>query len=229
MEINQSERWKNVVGYEGYYIVSDTGRVRSLDRVIRRSDGVVQTRRGKEKKQHKDKDGYMKVKLSKDGIDKLLHVHKLVATAFLENADSGLEVNHIDFDRTNNRASNLEWVSHSENIAHTLLHGRHVSQRDLSGVNNPNFGNRVLHDRYSSDREYAKEKQSRKGAQNGTAKAISAKLNEGWMSFAYIALCAKYLIDNHIVRAKSVATVSSAISTAAKTGRQYYGLSFKYQ
>lgn len=231
MDNKQTEVWKDVAGYEGYYQISDSGKVRSLDRIVIRADGVIQIRKGREKRQYKDKDGYMKVKLSKGGVDKSVFVHKIVASAFLESPDySSAEVNHIDFDRSNNAASNLEYVSHQENIAYTMAHNRHASQRDLSGSNNPNYGNRTLHERYQSDRAYAVVKQGRPGSSNGRARAVEVSVDAvSWMRFPYIAACAKYLIENKLVTAATVNGVSTAITKAATSGRTYSDLLFRFQ
>lgn len=99
------EHWKAISGYEGIYEVSDLGRVRSL-------------KYGKEKilKPGKNNWGYLKVSLCKDGHVKKLTVHRLVAEAFIPNPQGLETVNHKDEDKTNNFASNLEWMSIKDNI-----------------------------------------------------------------------------------------------------------------
>lgn len=66
----------------------------------------------------------VQVGLCRDGIQKGHYVHRLVAAAFIPNPDGKAEVNHIDGDRLNNHADNLEWTTHSEN---------HVHSRDVLG------------------------------------------------------------------------------------------------
>lgn len=99
------EVWKDVVGYEGLYEVSDLGNVRS-------------TKRGNLKnlylKSHNR--GYLQVELFKDGKSKMLMVHRIVAQAFIKNADGFPQVNHKDENKTNNRVDNLEWCTGSYNI-----------------------------------------------------------------------------------------------------------------
>lgn len=129
------EIWKDVIGYEGYYQVSNLGRFRSLDRKITRSDGMTYLKKGEIKTGTKNKDGYLAIKLCKDGSYKSACIHRLVAEVFVENDDICLktEVNHIDTNRANNRADNLEWVSHIDNIRHSAKLG---SYKTKCGENN---------------------------------------------------------------------------------------------
>jgi len=108
-----SEIWRSVVGYEGLYMVSDLGNVRSLDRIG--ADGRLW--KGKLKKQTVGSNGYLQVKLTKEGRFKDRTIHQLLAEAFLGHIPNGYEsvVNHIDFNKTNNSVENLEIVSPREN------------------------------------------------------------------------------------------------------------------
>lgn len=120
-------RWKDVEGYEGIYQVSDTGLVRSLDRV-----SINKTKNGKDRpcklkgrilKPHTRKDGRLSVAFSKNGKLKTFSVHVLVAKSFVEGERDGLEINHKDGDYTNNHYTNLEWVTKTENIRHSFYSG----------------------------------------------------------------------------------------------------------
>lgn len=104
------EIWKDISGYEGLYQVSNLGRVRSLDRISngRRLKGAL-------KSNIKDKDGYFKVNLYKDGKLSTQQVHRLVAKSFIPNPDNLPQVNHKDEDKTNNCADNLEWCTNEYN------------------------------------------------------------------------------------------------------------------
>lgn len=114
------EVWKDIQGYEGIYQVSNLGKVKSLDRFIRKKgkrNGVYHI---KEKilKSSTDDTGYLQVNLSKNGIYEKVHIHRLVAKAFIKNPYKKLQVNHIDGNRINSMVNNLEWVTDSENKFH---------------------------------------------------------------------------------------------------------------
>lgn len=98
------EVWKPIKEYEGLYEVSNCGKVRSV--------------RGKVMKQRLNQWGYYKVQLTKNGIQRELFVHRLVALAFIPNTRNVECVNHIDECKTNNNVENLEWVTHHENNYH---------------------------------------------------------------------------------------------------------------
>ena len=122
----QSIEWRPVVGYEGRYEVSDDGRVRSLSRVVMRSNGAPQSVRARELIQC-DFKGYRAVNLAMNGSAKVGLVHRLVASAFIGKGEIGQEVCHGDGTRTNNNASNLRWGSRSDNMQDALRHGTHYN------------------------------------------------------------------------------------------------------
>ena len=99
--MNESEIWKDVAGYEGFYQVSNKGNVRSVDR------GHI--RRGRVLKQGYNTGGYPQVSLSKNGKSKTKTVHRLVAEAFLPNPNGLPQVGRRDEDKDNNNVENLEW------------------------------------------------------------------------------------------------------------------------
>lgn len=115
-ENNQNEIWKDIKGYEGYYQVSNLGNVKTLHA----------------NKGHKIKllsiathpRGYRQVNLYKDGKHESLLVHRLVAAAFIPNPNNYNEVNHIDENKCNNNADNLEWISHAENCRYGTISER---------------------------------------------------------------------------------------------------------
>lgn len=109
------EIWLPVEGYEGRYEVSNLGRIKSLARTVINTGRVL-----KEKYNcfHLKRGGYHSVLLSKDTVKSTIQLHRIVAKAFLPNPDNKRVVNHIDGDKLNNRADNLEWVSYRENSCH---------------------------------------------------------------------------------------------------------------
>lgn len=109
------ELWLPIEGYEGYYEVSNMGRVKSLSRPVENSQRNVKE---KFNKFHLKRDGYHSVLLSKNKIKKTIQLHRLVAKAFLPNPENKRVVNHIDGNKLNNCISNLEWVSSRENSCH---------------------------------------------------------------------------------------------------------------
>ena len=103
--MTESEIWKDVVGYEGLYKVSNKGNVYS----VARKDTIGRKCGGRTLTQRIHPDGYLQVTLYKDGIRKHKLIHRLVADAFIANPKKFLEVNHLDEVKTNNELSNLEW------------------------------------------------------------------------------------------------------------------------
>ena len=108
------EIWKNIKGYEGLYQVSSEGRVKNLER----KDRLGRILKERVLKQDVTHDGYLRVGLYAGDKRKWFRVHRLVCEAFCENPDNKPEVNHIDEDKTNNNAVNLEWCTRKENINH---------------------------------------------------------------------------------------------------------------
>ena len=114
----KNEEWRDVVGYEGLYQVSDQGRVKSLERTF--IDKIGRERYVKEciLKPVIDRYGYLLVSLYAGGKQKNLMVHRLVCEAFNDNRDEKPEVNHINEIKTDNRACNLEWSTRKDNCHH---------------------------------------------------------------------------------------------------------------
>lgn len=109
------EVWRDIAGYEGLYQASNLGRIRSLDRTIRRN-GIDVHWKGRIL-QPKVPYPYLGVMLSKNGKARSFRVHRLVAMAFVPNPDNLPVVDHIDSDKTNNAASNLRWCTNQQNLA----------------------------------------------------------------------------------------------------------------
>ena len=108
------EIWKDIIGYEGLYQVSNLGRVRRLSKIITDvSQGGVRKRlfEGRILSQSFVGCGYKSVMLSMNGCVKRYNVHRLVAQAFIPNLNDLPEINHLDEDKTNNCVDNLEWCT----------------------------------------------------------------------------------------------------------------------
>lgn len=117
------ETWKDVVGYEGFYQVSDLGRVRSLVRLL---PAAFEAGIRKEKQIlafGSNRQGRLQVTLCMHGKTRRFQVHTLVLTAFVGPCPEGMECLHDDNDYTNNKPGNLKWGTHLENMRDKRRHG----------------------------------------------------------------------------------------------------------
>ena len=120
LENYENEVWKELVGFEGIYVISNYGRIKRLKREWNSGRNGSQHKKLNEGivRQRTLKDGYVKVTLCKDSIKKSYSVHILVAKTFLPNPENKPQVNHIDMNKENNVLSNLEWNTAKENTLH---------------------------------------------------------------------------------------------------------------
>ena len=110
--MKEKEQWKPIKGYEDFYMVSDLGNVKSLDRTVMHG---IRKRKGKVLTPQTNKNnGYAQVMLIVKCSYKLMYVHRLVAQAFVPNPHNADCVTHIDGDYSNNAASNLRWFYKSK-------------------------------------------------------------------------------------------------------------------
>lgn len=128
------ERWKPVVGFEGYYEVSDWGRLRSLDRQIVTRSGKQKPYKGKIISLHHHVTGYVMAILHKNRFKKTAKIHRLVAEAFIPNPEGKPDVNHLNGIKDDNRLENLEWATASENILHAIHVTQTMKYKQASGV-----------------------------------------------------------------------------------------------
>lgn len=126
-----NEIWKDVVGYEGYYQVSNLGNFRSLDRIIKYKKDGLRLYPGKSLLLEPTKDNYRRIVLMKEGIKARYMAHRLVAQAFIPNPNNKPCINHIDGCKYNNIVSNLEWCTASENCQHAINTGLHNPQCNI--------------------------------------------------------------------------------------------------
>lgn len=112
------EIWKDIKGYEGYYQISNLGRVRSVDRIVESEHRSPQFMKGQIKKVIVRDDSYKYVTLYKDNKGQNKYIHRLVAEAFIPNPDNYPIINHKDENPSNNNIENLEWCDHQYNLSY---------------------------------------------------------------------------------------------------------------
>ena len=117
------EIWLPIPGYEGFYEASCLGLIRSVSRFAQRSNGAKFKKHGRILAPQWANRRYASVSISVNGLIKTVPVHRLVARTFVPNPLCLSEVNHIDGQRSNNAASNLEWVSRAQNNDHAIKTG----------------------------------------------------------------------------------------------------------
>lgn len=124
------EIWKDIIGYEGLYQVSNMGRVKSLERndycCHHRTEKIL-------KERNRNKKGYKMVALYK-GNKKEFSIHRLVAQAFIPNPENKPCIDHIDTNPSNNRVENLRWVTAKENQNNPLT----IKKQRLANIGNKN-------------------------------------------------------------------------------------------
>ena len=122
-EFTRNEEWRDIEGYEGYYQVSNLGRIRSLNRLVNGKLGSKVFVKGIIRKPQISKKGYLTVILQKSHKHRTFQIHRLVASAFIPNPLNLPQVNHIDTNKENNLPENLEWITNDDNMAHAIRNG----------------------------------------------------------------------------------------------------------
>lgn len=134
------EVWKDIVGYEGLYQISNYGNVKSLKRKVSNSGSFGDTITIKEKilknRKRSTKYGYesYSVMLCKNGVNKSFLVHRLVAEHFLQNTNNLPIINHKDEDPLNNHVDNLEWCDYKYNTNYGNCQNKRISTKRLNTI-----------------------------------------------------------------------------------------------
>ncbi len=120
--MNEEEIWKDVNGFEGYYAVSNTGKIKSIPRFIFNGKGYFKTK-DKIIRPVFDSCGRQQAHLHKNNIRTTSYVHRIVGKAFIPNPDNLPQINHIDGNKINNHVNNLEWCDNLYNQRHSWAIG----------------------------------------------------------------------------------------------------------
>ena len=174
MENEHEERWLPVVGFEGWYEISDWGR-------LKRAMSGKGTFVGRILCGGLDKDGYRYTSLSIDGIAHKVKIHRLVMAAFVGPCPEGKEVNHKDGDKTNNYVENLEYITHRENNIHALNTGLRTSPRGEAHCHSKVTEKDVHEIRRSHGEKSNKEIAERFGITKPAVCHIVSRRNWGWL------------------------------------------------
>lgn len=117
----ENEIWKYINGFEGYYQVSNLGRVKSKDRLLNGKLFLGRIKKTCETSKRNGRQGYLCTRIKGiDGKSHCLYIHRLVAETFIPNPENKPTVNHIDGNKHNNNINNLEWCTYGENNKHAI-------------------------------------------------------------------------------------------------------------
>ena len=119
------EEWRDIEGYKCLYQVSNMGKVKSLNYKRTCKEKILKT--------GKNKNGYLRVILCKNNKHKKFLVHRLVATAFIDNPENKPNIDHINTIKDDNRAENLRWCTQKENIYNPISRKRFLDNSPIAG------------------------------------------------------------------------------------------------
>lgn len=128
--MEEDEIWKDIIGYEGLYQISNLGRVKSIERVTTKGNGFNYNVKEIIMKPYISFD-YLNIKLCKNSVYKHFDIHRLISLHFIENKNnitSHNQINHRDKNPQNNDIENLEWISNRENSSHNKI-GKNLTSR----------------------------------------------------------------------------------------------------
>ena len=158
------EEWRDIIGYEGLYMVSNLGRVKSLERYD--SGG----RKIKERVLTGtiDKKGYIIVNLTKNNECKPLKVHRLVAIAFIPNPEDKPFIDHINTIRDDNRVENLRWCTQKENCNNEITKKKLRESLKGKGIGE----NNGMYGKKHSEETKKKMSEAHKGSNNSNSRKV---------------------------------------------------------
>lgn len=196
----KNEIWKPIKNYEGWYEVSNKGRVRSLDRTVYFKDGKgSRTYKGQILK-YKYHHGYQMVNLLKNKEINTVYIHRLVLETFISPIDGKTWCNHKNGIKSDNRVENLEWCTPSENKIHA----------DKIGLHKNNVSGMIAY------------------ADTLKKKVAAIKKNKICYIADCSRDLAKILLENNEVKDVRIETVGRAIRRCANSGEQYKGFYFQF-
>jgi hypothetical protein len=120
-----NEIYKDIVGYEGLYQISNLGNVKSLARI----DNCNRCRKEVIMSPGKSHKGYLRIALCKNGIKQSYSINRLIAELFIPNPNNKPQTNHLNGIKTDNRVENIEWCNNSENQLHAIKNGLKPSSK----------------------------------------------------------------------------------------------------
>lgn len=149
----KGEIWKNIIDFEGYYEISNYGRVKAVERSDYTTRGIRKYK-ARILKPGEHTRGYKFVNLSKDRKTTYKSVHRLVALHFISNHENKPQVNHIDGNVRNNHVDNLEWNTNSENNKHAYKNLGRKSAKGMTGfTGSKNIQSKIVY-QFSLDGEF---------------------------------------------------------------------------
>lgn len=146
-----NEIWKDIIGYEGFYKISNYGKVKSLARLVKMGPNKFRQTNEMFLNPSKSIHGYWRLCLQKNGKRNMHFIHRLIGKAFIPNPENKPEINHINGIRDDNSMDNLEWVTTLEN----QLHSVHVLKRKILRGNE--VGNSILNPELILELKYMKQ------------------------------------------------------------------------